>query len=69
MGRTPKDAREFQQLIMSRHSTLMAGRPEVGPGVFKKYTNRVGSVIFVDPDYVEGTLAAGFEATTDLESG
>jgi hypothetical protein len=38
----------------------MQGRPEKAPGEFKDRANQVGSVIFVAPEDVYGTLIEGF---------
>ena len=44
----------------------MAGRPDKRPGEFKHLGNRAGSIEFVAPDLVEGTLRRGFEAGAKL---
>jgi len=60
MARTPADADEFLSLLRSRHHVMLEGRPDVTPGVFKQEVNRVGTVQFVAPNLVEGTLREGF---------
>jgi hypothetical protein len=61
MTRVPRSAGEFEQLLLSRHATLMGGRPDKLPGRFKERANRAGATEFVAPELVEGTLERGFE--------
>lgn len=68
MRRTPTTADEMIDLLRGRHAVIMAGRPEMGPGQFKKRANRAGSTEFVLPDMVEGTLRRGFEIGAGLLS-
>lgn len=68
MGRTPKDAATLETLLKARHATLMEGRPGSQPGTFKRTGNRAGSVLFVAPDLVSGTLAQGFDMCRGLEA-
>ncbi|MGY6517556.1 MAG: Fic family protein [Lysobacteraceae bacterium] len=68
MARTPADADELLALLQRRHATLMAARPEKGPGQFKREVNRAGQTVFVDPDHVEGTLRQGFDLYRSLET-
>ncbi|HLZ82253.1 MAG TPA: Fic family protein [Caulobacteraceae bacterium] len=68
MTRTPRDVPGFLQLLKSRHATLMAGRPDKDPGLFKRELNRAGQTVFVAPDQVEGTLARGFDVYRSLET-
>jgi hypothetical protein len=60
MARLPGDANELVSLLKSRHRVLLDGRPARQPGVFKQEANRVGSIQFVAPALVEGTLREGF---------
>ena len=60
MSRLPGDAGELVELLKARHRVLLEGRPEKQPGAFKTEANRVGSVQFVAPTLVEGTLREGF---------
>ena len=60
MKRLPQSPESFIELLRHRHRTLMAGRPEVSPGEFKDRTNQFGTLIFVAPDEVQGTLIEGF---------
>ena len=60
MSRVPADASNLLALLKSRHRVLLEGRPDRQPGVFKSTANRAGSVEFVAPTLVEGTLHEGF---------
>jgi hypothetical protein len=68
MRRTPRTEDDLFALLKARHSTLMGGRPDKSPGLFKQASNRAGQTVFVAPDEVEGTLARGFELATSLEA-
>jgi hypothetical protein len=68
MARTPTSAETLFDLLKSRHATLMAARPDKGPGAFKRDSNRAGQTVFVAPEQVEGTLARGFELYPSLTS-
>jgi hypothetical protein len=57
---------ELVELLQARHAVAMAGRPGGLPGRFKLRPNRAGSTTFVDPELVEGTLRAGFDAAMPL---
>jgi fido (protein-threonine AMPylation protein) len=60
MNRLPKDAESFLDLLRQRHRSIMDGRPEKTPGEFKDRPNQAGSMIFVAPEDVHGTLTEGF---------
>lgn len=66
---TAEDPGEVVGLLRTRHQTLMAGRPEVGPGTFKERANRAGGTEFVRPELVLGTLLRAFERTAVLPPG
>jgi len=68
MARTPRDYESLVGLLKSRHATLMAGRPEKDPGVFKRGVNRAGQTVFVSPEQVEGTLKVGYELLRSLDT-
>jgi hypothetical protein len=68
-AQTSTDPDELIELMRSRHSTLMIGRPDVGRGEFKVSANQAGSVTFVDPDLVHGTLARGLALAGSLPPG
>jgi len=59
---------EFADLLRSRHATIMGGRPDKRPGVFKEAANRAGDSLFVLPGLVAGTLAAGWEGLAELDT-
>jgi Fic/DOC family len=59
---------EFTQLLRSRHATIMGGRPDKRPGVFKEAANRAGNSLFVLPDLVPGTLRAGWAGLATLDT-
>jgi len=61
MSRIPRDFTELIALLKSRHSGILEGRSDKGPGRFKADPNRAGSTAFVAPELVEGTLAKGFD--------
>jgi hypothetical protein len=60
MKRLPQNADTFLDLLLYRHRTIMAGRPEASRGHFKDRANQFGTLIFVAPEDVHGTLAEGF---------
>lgn len=68
MNRTGADADEFIELVKSRNATIMNGRPDMNPGIFKTLSNRAGDTYFVEPEFVEGTLRAGFRYRDDLDT-
>jgi len=68
MRRTPRTEGDLFALLKNRHATLMGGRPDKSPGLFKQASNRAGQTVFVAPDDVEGTLARGFELAASLEA-
>jgi Fic/DOC family len=57
--RVPFDVDDFYDILLSRHATILGGRPDGGPGRWKRLRNQAGGYVFVDPDLVEGTLAEG----------
>ncbi|MGK5084433.1 Fic family protein [Bdellovibrionota bacterium FG-1] len=69
MRRTPQGFDQLQNLLISRHHTLMKYRREASPGEFKKNVNRAGDTVFVHPDLVVGTLKKGLELYDDLTPG
>lgn len=68
MRRTPRTENDLFALLKTRHATLMGGRPDKSPGLFKQASNRAGQTVFVSPEEVEGTLARGFELAASLEA-
>jgi len=57
----PGSLQAFFDLLKSRHSVLMGGRPETLAGEFRKEINRSRQTVFVEPELVMGTLEKGFE--------
>ncbi len=68
MSLATSDPDEALQLLRSRHDTIMAGRPDKRPGLFKEAANRAGSSLFVLPALVEGTVLAGLEHVHALDT-
>ena len=60
MQRVPHNAEAFLDLLRHRHRAVMGGRPEVRPGEFKQRANQFGTLVFVAPEDVPGTLIEGF---------
>ncbi len=69
MRRTPPSPDDLLELLRARHRTVLGGRPEIQPGVFKTKPNRAGDTHFVLPEYTAGTLRRGYELYADLEPG
>lgn len=65
----PGDADEFEDYLQIAHRRVMGGRPEIGPGRYKRAANRAGLTTFVRPDLVRGTLREGFTILKTLEPG
>lgn len=63
-----RDADDFIQLLRSRHATILAGRPQKNPGMFKEVANRAGNTAFVLPGLVDGTLRAGWSRLNELDT-
>ena len=61
-------ADEFLQLLRSRHAIILGGRPGKRPGFFKESPNRAGDTLFVLPGLVAGTLRAGWERISELDT-
>jgi hypothetical protein len=49
-------------------ATIMGGRPDKRPGLFKEAANRAGDSLFVLPGLVAGTLRAGWEGLAGLDT-
>lgn len=65
-ARTAHDSGAFASLLRDRHGILMAGRPEVDPGDFRRINVRAGATQFMRHEQIEGTLAAGFDVGARL---
>lgn len=63
---TGGNAESFVNEIKIRHARLMAERPEIAPGNFKREANQVGGRVFVRPELVDATLRHGWEIGTGL---
>lgn len=64
----PADGASLLEILRARHATIMAARPDRGPGRFKDEINRAGLTVFVAPDLVEGTLLQGYDFYRSLKS-
>jgi hypothetical protein len=67
--RAPDSADDLVEILKSQHGVLLAARPDLGPGEWKRKPNRAGPTVFVAPDHVEGTLRQGFSYYDSLPSG
>lgn len=68
MRRRPIDSAMLEDLLRSRHAAIMENRPGNRPDEFKQVENRAGSVVFVAPELVAGTLKQGFDLSRSLET-
>ena len=66
MQRVPQTGAELLDLLVERHSVLMAARPGKRPGQFKKLPNSAGGYEFVHPGAVQGTLLEGFKILDEV---
>jgi hypothetical protein len=66
MNVVPISETDLIAILKRRHATLLAGRLDFEPGIFKTKKNRAGNTEFVDPALVEGTLRFGFKLYTAL---
>lgn len=57
----PGGGEVFLAIVRQRHAEMFAGRPDIGPGRFKRRPNRAGGYAFVLPELVGGTLKAGLK--------
>lgn len=69
MNTIPNNVNEFIHLLKKRHHLLMEARSDKQPGQFKRIANRVGNLVFVTPELVEGTLAKAFSLYENLDIG
>jgi hypothetical protein len=60
-GQPPNTADEFLAWIKSVNALVMEARPDKRPGEWKAQPNQAGSILFVLPELVIGTLKEGFE--------
>jgi hypothetical protein len=68
-SRTATDYDEFVELLIDRHRTLLAGRPEHEPGEFKRRANQAGGYVFVAPELVAGTLEQAYSRSLSVPTG
>ena len=68
MRSAPTSASAFINVLRQRHAVVLAGRPELHPGEFKRVPNQAGTTIFVQPEDVRGTLERGFDLSRGLET-
>ena len=68
-ARIPSDADDLISILQSQHKAMMSGRPEIGPGDFKKANNQVGGREFVDRRLIEGTLRQAHLLYESLPAG
>jgi Fic family protein len=68
-ARVPGSADELIELLREHHATILAERPDVGPGEFKLDPNRAGATQFVAPEFVEGTLRESWRLYEPLPAG
>ena len=66
MNIVPETEDDFMSILRRRHVTLMEGRQDLEPGVFKTRANQAGNTYFVQPHLVEGTLRYGFKLYRSL---
>ena len=66
---TSDDPDELVGYLIDRHRTILAGRPDQGPGCWKTEANRVGAYDFVAPEQVEGTLRKGLALLSHIPAG
>ncbi len=64
----PSNEDEFIELLKRRHRRIKEGRAETLPGQLKEVANRAGGTVFVDPELVAGTLAAGWRLRAHLDT-
>jgi hypothetical protein len=67
MSVIPESFDHFIALLKKRHAIFMELRPDTFPGEFKQKANAAGTIQFVVPDLVIGTLKMGFEIYQGLE--
>lgn len=68
MKTKPTNANEFIELLQSWHTMILKGRPDKEPGLFKEIANRAGITWFVPPSMVKGTLKAGFDMLSGINT-
>lgn len=64
----PVKTESLFEVLKRRHARMMASRPAVEPGVFKRRSNEFGSRVFVKPELVQETLARAWQGARSLAS-
>lgn len=67
MSIIPTSGDELIDLLRARHAVVLGGRPQKNPGAFKTRPNRAGNTVFVQPEFVLGTLKQGFALMASLD--
>jgi prophage maintenance system killer protein len=67
--RVPTNADELVRTLQAQHGTMLAQRPDVGPGKWKQRDNHVGGREFVTWRLVEGTLREAYRFYDSLPPG
>ncbi len=67
--RIPSDADELVEILHTQHAVMLAARPRVAPGEWKREPNRSGSYAFVAPELTEGTLRHAWRRYAILPKG
>lgn len=62
----PRDAADFVDLLLARHSVLMGDRPDASPGRFREIGVRAGGTVFPRWELVRGTLLEGFDLAHEV---
>lgn len=65
----PSGFGDLDSYLRLLNAQVMGGRPEKHPGEYKELANRAGSMLFVHPDLVRGTLSEGLAVRNTLEPG
>jgi Fic/DOC family len=68
-ARTPTSADDLEAVIRGLNARIVAARPELRPGEYKRRPNRAGNTYFVAPTEVAGTLRRGYEGYAALAPG
>jgi len=68
-ARVPTNADELVRILQAQHATMLAERPEIGPGKWKERNNHVGGREVVSWRLVEGTLREAYRFYDSLPPG
>jgi Fic family protein len=67
--RIPANADELVRILLAQHGSMLAERPDIGPGKWKQRNNHVGGREFVARHLVEGTLREAYRFYDSLPPG